>query len=80
MDKEKLYDENRMSTGIKLSNRRIFESASRDALRAWAQPSSLHFSTMINATSDMSEIAEQGVHRRALTLLTEAWPTNDTSK
>ena len=31
MDKEKVYDENRMSTGIKLSNRRIFESASRDA-------------------------------------------------
>ena len=31
MDKEKLYDENRVVTGIKLSNRRIFESASRDA-------------------------------------------------
>lgn len=31
MDKEKLYDENRVITGIKLSNRRIFESASRDA-------------------------------------------------
>jgi PPM family protein phosphatase len=31
MDKERRYDENRVVTGIKLSNRRIFESASRDA-------------------------------------------------
>ncbi len=31
MDKERRYDENRVVTGIKLSNRRIYESASRDA-------------------------------------------------
>ncbi len=31
MDHEKKYEENRLITGIKLANRRIFESASRDA-------------------------------------------------
>ena len=31
MDKDRRYDESRVITGIKLSNRRIFESASRDA-------------------------------------------------
>ena len=31
MDKGRKYDENRVITGIKLSNRKIFESASRDA-------------------------------------------------
>ncbi len=30
MDKDRKYDESRVVTGIKLSNRRIFESASRD--------------------------------------------------
>jgi len=31
VDKDRKYDESRVMTGIKLSNRRIFESASRDA-------------------------------------------------
>ena len=31
MDKDRRYDESRVVTGIKLSNRRIFESAARDA-------------------------------------------------
>ena len=31
MEKERRYDECRITTGIKLSNRRIFESASRDS-------------------------------------------------
>ena len=31
VDKERRYDENRVITGIKLSNRRIYESASRDS-------------------------------------------------
>ena len=31
MDKARLYDENRVVTGIKLSNRRIYEAASRDS-------------------------------------------------
>ena len=45
MDRAKGYEENRLITGIKLANLRIYETAQRDAeaSAAWARPSSCIF-------------------------------------
>ena len=45
MDRSKGYEENRLITGIKLANLRIYETAQREAgSAAWAPPSSRHVS------------------------------------
>lgn len=73
MDKERRYDENRVVTGIKLSNRRIFESASRDA-RLKGMGTTIVATFFTGETCYIGHVGDSRVYRyrnNELVLLTE---------
>lgn len=73
MEKDRRYDENRVATGIKLSNRRIFESAARDA-RLKGMGTTIVATFFVNGTCYIGHVGDSRVYRYrngALLQLTE---------
>jgi protein phosphatase len=73
MDKGRKYEENRVINGIKLSNRRIFESASRDA-RLKGMGTTIVVLFFVNGLAYVAHVGDSRVYRHRagkLTQLTE---------
>jgi len=62
MEKDRRYDENRVATGIKLSNRRIFESAARDA-RLKGMGTTIAATFFVNNTCYIGHVGDSRVYR-----------------
>lgn len=73
MDKGKKYEENRVITGVKLSNRRIHEAASRDA-KSKGMGTTIVVTFFVNDTCYIGHVGDSRVYRMrgdTLTQLTE---------
>jgi serine/threonine protein phosphatase PrpC len=73
MDKGKKYEENRVITGVKLSNRRIHEAATRDA-KSKGMGTTIVVTFFVNDTCYIGHVGDSRVYRMRggkLTLLTE---------
>ena len=73
MDKDRKYEENRVITGVKLSNRRIFEAATRDA-RLKGMGTTLVVTFFVNDTCHLGHVGDSRIYRlrgEVLTQLTE---------
>ena len=73
MDKGRKYEENRVVTGVKLSNRKIFEAASRDA-KLKGMGTTIVVLFFVNGGSYVGHVGDSRVYRhrgQTLTQLTE---------
>jgi len=73
MDKGKKYEENRVITGVKLSNRRIHEAATRDS-KSKGMGTTIVVTFFVNDTCYIGHVGDSRAYRMrggALTLLTE---------
>lgn len=73
MDKGKKYEENRVITGVKLSNRRIHEAATRDS-KSKGMGTTIVVTFFVNDTCYIGHVGDSRAYRQrgdTLTLLTE---------